>query len=189
MNIQIKDNSPLFFIKDFLIGLFDFVMRIVMSIPFHAVRIAYLRLFIGHLGKNVSISRNVEIRCPKEIFIGDNVVINKNCLLDGRGASLYIENDVDIAQDTYIWTLQHDYNDEKHSGKGATVLICDHAWIGARSNILPGVTIGRGAVVGTCSVVTKDVPELKVVAGIPARVIGTRKNSLSYKLSHRLWFE
>ena len=56
MNIHIKDNSPLFFIKDFLIGLFDFVMRIVMSIPFHAVRIAYLRLFIGHLGKNVSIS-------------------------------------------------------------------------------------------------------------------------------------
>ena len=66
--------------------------------------------------------------------------------------------------------------------------IGDYAWIGARSTIMSGVTIGKGAVVGTCSVVTKDVPENAIVAGIPAKIIGYRNNPLVYELDYTVWF-
>lgn len=58
-----------------------------------------------------------------------------------------------------------------------------------RVTILPGVTIGRGAVVASNSVVTKDVPSMSIVAGIPAKIISERKSKLKYTLLHRPWFE
>ena len=58
------------------------------------------------------------------------------------------------------------------SGEGA-ITVCDYAWIGNRAMVLKGVTIGRGAVVASGAVVTRDVPELTVVAGNPARPIRT----------------
>ena len=144
---------------------------------------------MGGLGRNSTICRNVEIRCLKNVFIGNNSVVNKGVLLDGRGGKLVIGNNVDIAQETYIWTSQHDYNDDHHGLKNSDVEIQDYVWIAARANILPGVVIGKGAVVGTCSLVTKNVQGLEVVAGIPAKHISTRKNSLSYTLYHRPYFK
>lgn len=130
--------------KEFIIGLFDLYCRIIMWLPFHLIRRIHLKMFLGHMGKGVSVSRNVELRNLKHIHIGDHTIVNKRCLLDARGGNLYIGSNVDIAQDTYIWTLQHDYNDDNHCGKGANVTISDYAWIGARSNILPGIKVGRG---------------------------------------------
>ena len=95
---------------------------------------------------------------------------------------------MDIAQETIIWTLGHDVNDINHTSIGADTTISDYVWIGARSTIMPGVTIGKGAIVGTCSVVTKDVPENAIVAGVPARVIGHRDNPLVYELKYKVWF-
>jgi acetyltransferase-like isoleucine patch superfamily enzyme len=54
------------------------------------------------------------------------------------------------------------------------IVIEDHVYIGARDTILPGVTLGRGCVVAPCSTVTRDVPPLAIVAGVPAREVGTR---------------
>lgn len=175
--------------KLLIAAIFEVITKFFMKIPFHFVRRAYLRLFLGKLGKNCTISRNVELRCLKNIFIDDNSIINKNVLLDGRGGKLEIGQNVDVAQDVYIWTSQHDYNDDYHSLKNAGVKIHDYAWIGARSNILPGVIINKGAVIGTCSVVTKDVETMSVVAGIPAKKISNRESKLLYKLKHRPYFE
>ena len=109
---------------------------------------------------------------------------NPDCHLDGRGGELNIGEDVDIGPWTHIWTLQHDPNDPNHGTKEGAVTIGDHVWIASRATILPGVTIGRGAVVACGSVVTKNVPELAIVAGIPAKVIGERKNPLKYELNY-----
>lgn len=65
----------------------------------------------------------------------------------------------------------------------------DYVWIGARATIMPGVTIGRGAVIATGAVVTKDVPEMAIVAGIPARVIGQRRSALKYTLNYSPFFK
>lgn len=171
------------------IGLMSMCTICVMKIPSHYIRLAYLHLILGSIGKNCTICRNVEIRQPQNIFIGNNVVINKRVLLDGRGGKVQIGDNVDIAQDAFIWTLQHDYNDDFHKTCGGDVIIEDYVWVAARSNILPGTRIGKGAVVGTCSLVTKDVPRFSVVAGIPAKKIADRNSKLKYKLFYRPVFE
>ena len=57
----------------------------------------------------------------------------------------------------------------------AAVTICDDVWIGTKVVVLPGVTIGRGAVIGAGAVVTRDIPENAVFAGIPARMLRMRQ--------------
>ena len=68
-------------------------------------------------------------------------------------------------------------------------VIEDYVWIASRATILPGVKIGRGAVIASCAVVTKDVPPLAIVAGVPAKIIGWRKNNMDYKLGKGPWFQ
>ena len=163
--------------------------RFLMHIPSGAVRRALLRLRVAKMGKGVGLLIGVELRKGRNVFIGDRVVINKGVLLDGRGGQLIIGDDVDIAQETNIWTLQHDVHSDTHADQGGDVVIEDHVWIASRVTILPGVRIGRGAVVACNAVVTKDVPPMAIVGGVPAKVIGTRRSQLDYRLSFRPWFE
>lgn len=159
-----------------------------MHIPFRFARIALFKLRVHRCGKGVGLLMGVEIRKGANIEIGDRVVINPRVLLDGRGGRLVIGDDVDIAQEVNIWTLEHDVHSDSHAIVGGDVVIEDHVWIASRATILPGVTIGRGAVVASNSVVTKDVPSLAIVAGVPAQVVGRRRNSLTYRLDYKPWF-
>lgn len=174
--------------KEFLSGLFALTISLIMVIPFHLFRMGVLRIVLKRMGKCVAICRNVEFRCPYRISIGDNTTINKKVLLDGRGGRIVIGNNVDVAQECNIWTLQHDYNSPVYKTVGGDVVIEDYVWLASRCTILPGVKIGYGAVVASCSVVTKDVPPLSVVAGCPAKVIGKRDDCMQYHLGHRHWF-
>jgi maltose O-acetyltransferase len=161
----------------------------IMFIPFHFVRLFFIRIAIRQLGKNTNFLMGVEFRQLRNIYIGNNSVINKNVLLDGRGGKLQIGNNVDIAPETNIWTLEHDVHDDYHKDIGAGVTIEDFVWIASRVTILPGVTIGRGAVIATGSVVTKSIPSMAIAAGIPAKIIGERKSKLLYKLNYQPWFK
>lgn len=152
-----------------------------MWIPLHVIRKLTCKVFMKTFSFSSSIRRNVDLRSPYRISIGKNCNINKNCVLDGRG-ELLIGNNVDIAQDVYIWTEEHDYNCPMYTAKIASVLIEDYVWIASKATILPGVKIGRGAVIACGAIVTKDVPPLSIVAGIPAKVIGTRPDNFKYKL-------
>lgn len=134
-----------------------------------------------------SIHRNVDLRSPYRISVGTHTNINKKCVLDGRGG-LTIGNNVDIAQEVNIWTEQHDYNSPNYQSVNKSVVIEDYVWIASRASILPGVRVGRGAVVACGAVVTKDVPPLAIVAGVPAKVIGARKDCMDYHLGSRAWF-
>ena len=133
------------------------------------------------MGKNVYVGRNLKVRSPSKICIGDNVVVNDGVLLDGR-RSLNIGNNVDIAREAAIWTLQHDYNDDYHCVSGGAVCIEDYCWICYRAVILPNISIRRGAVVAAGALVTKDIPPLKVFGGVPAHEISTRRSGLKYEL-------
>ena len=165
------------------------VLKWVMTIPSHHIRLFYLDLVHGGLGKGCTVCRYVEIRNPQNVFLGDHVVVNRYCILDGRGGRLVIGNNVDIALDSYIWTLQHDPDDDFHRTKGGDVNIGDYVWIASRANVLPGVNIGRGAVIAACSMVTKNVEENIIVGGIPAKKIGERHNQFKYTLHFRPLFE
>ena len=100
--------------------------------------------------------------------------IGPKCLLDAR-KGLTIHKNAVIAYEAIIWSLNHDYNDLHFCGIGAPTEIGEYAWICSRSIILPGVKIGKGAIVASNAVVTKDVPDYAIVGGIPAKVIGHRE--------------
>ena len=173
--------------RSFFSGLYHFIIQLCMWMPCHPFRRLVCKLVMSQFGMTCAICRNVDLRSPYRISIGSHTNINKKCVLDGRG-SLIIGNNVDIAQETNIWTEQHDYNSPSFKAFVGRVTIEDYVWIASRATILPGVTIGRGAVVACGAVVTKDVAPFSIVAGVPAKVIGIRQNHLSYRLGDRAWF-
>lgn len=174
--------------KQFLSDFFHFIIGGILKLPIHSLRIAFLRLVGMRIGKHSSICRNIDLRSPYRVSVGSYSTINKKVLLDGRGGYLKIGNCVDIAQECNLWTLQHDYNSSDYASVGGDVIIEDYVWLASRVTILPGVKIGRGSVIGACSVVTKDIPPMSVAVGVPAKVIAKREDCLKYKLGKRGWF-
>ena len=159
-----------------------------MWLPCHPLRRLACRLLMKRFDASSAIYRNVDLRSPYRIVVGAHTNINKRCVLDGRGGVI-IGNNVDIAQETNIWTEQHDYNSPTYKPVCKEVIIEDYVWLASRVTVLPGVHIGRGAVVASGAVVTKDVPPLAIVAGIPAKIIRYRKEeALQYHLGDRAWF-
>lgn len=153
-------------------------------LPCQVIRKLLLKWYGAKIGKNGKISRHVTIKCPWHLSIGDNVVINEDVVLDARGG-LMIGSHVDIARGTYIWSAQHDYNDNTHKYITSAVVIEDYVWIASRATILPGIKIKKGAVVASCALVSKNVEPMSVVGGVPAKQISVRKNELNYVLNSR----
>lgn len=147
---------------------------VVSELPTNVLRCRCLKLLGLKIKGKAFFFEGFHIRNPKGIVLEDGVSIGPKVLLDGR-KGLHIGKSAVIAYDAIIWTLNHDYNDINFCGKGAPVEIGEYAWICSRSIILPGIKVGRGAVVAAGAVVTKDVPDFAIVAGIPAKVIGQRE--------------
>ncbi|MBU3629314.1 acyltransferase [Polynucleobacter sp. AP-Reno-20A-A9] len=124
----------------------------------------------------------------KNITIGDNSVINYGCLIDSRGSYIKIGRNVDIAPYVHIWTLEHDPESESHDVRSGRVFIDDNAWICTRATILPGVRIGKGAVVAAGSLVINDVNDHELVAGVPAKFIKILNSKANYSLNYKPWF-
>ena len=169
------------------IGILLFNM-VVTYIPSHTVRRGFLQVFGAEIGKDSSILRGTNILDIATLKIGEACSIGFRCLLDARGR-ITIGDNVVIASDVQIITAYHDYNDPTFRPIVQPCVIGDYVWIASRSTILAGVTIGRGAVVGACSVVASDVGELEVVAGVPAKVRSKRDpNALQYRPKYRPLF-
>jgi maltose O-acetyltransferase len=123
----------------------------------------------------------------RKVFLGDRNVINFDCLFDGRRHAVRVGNDVSIGPEASILTLGHDPQSPDFTDKGGDVIIGDRAWICYRAIILPGVSIGEGAVVGAGAVVSRDVEPYTIVAGSPAGVVGARTKDLHYECSFTPW--
>lgn len=109
----------------------------------------------------------------KNISIGRNTVVNSFSLIDGRGGCV-IGSNCSISRSVVILSMGHEVDCSNFKLKGGMVVIKDNVWIGYGAIILPGVTIGKNAVVGAGSVVTKSIEENAVVVGNPARKIRER---------------
>lgn len=173
----------------YLLHSFQFLwLQYVGKIPSQTIRNwFYVKWYELTLGKGSVIYNSCHIRAPEKIVIGNNTSIGDQCVLDGR-AGLIIGNSVNLSTAAWIWSAQHDLQDSNFSGQESPVVIEDYAWISSRTTILPGVTIGRGAVVAAGAVVTKSVAPYDIVGGIPAKKIGERNRNLDYKLSSHIAF-
>ncbi len=157
---------------------------LIARIPINALRLLLIRGYL-RLGKKSNVCVNVKILSKHidrgHIQIGNNCIINPDCLLDGRAGTIVIHNNVDIARGTWIFTLEHDPHSDYHDTKCGNVIIEDHVWIASRVTILPGVRIGHGSVIASGAVVTKDVPPMSIAGGVPAKIIGKRESKLLYR--------
>ena len=157
-------------------------------VPIHHYRRWVYRLFGMQIGRGSSIHMGLTLYNPAHITIGNDTIIGEKCTLDGR-AMLRIGNHVDIASEVMIYNSEHDVQDPAFKAIQAPVVIEDYVFIGPRAIILPGVTIRRGAVVAAGAVVTKEVAEDTIVAGVPAKVIGKRAiGEYTYTLGRAAWF-
>jgi acetyltransferase-like isoleucine patch superfamily enzyme len=159
-----------------------------------------LRALVKQFGAAANIRKNVSVIHPETFEIGDGVFIGEQTIIQGRfDGRCVIGNGVWIGPQSYFdardlvieervgWGPGAKVLGSEHTGspagvplietdlKIAPVRICAGADIGVNSIILPGVTVGREAIVGAGAVLTKDVPDFATVAGVPAQVIGWRK--------------
>lgn len=175
-------------IKNILLEFEVFLLHLVGLVPCHCFRRFFYRLAGIKIGKGSTIHTGARFYDPRNINIGEDSIIGEGVVLDGRD-KLMIGNHVDIATEVMIYNSEHDINNESFSATTAPVKIEDYVFIGPRVIILAGVTIGKGAVVGAGAVVTKDVPPYAIVGGVPAKIIGERKNKdLHYRLGRARWF-
>ena len=107
----------------------------------------------------------------KNIHIGQRVFINSGCKMQDQGG-IYIGNDVLIGHNACLLTLNHEMEPENRADMHPKPIhIEDKVWLGSNVTVLPGVTIGEGAIVAAGAVVTKDVESNTIVGGVPAKII------------------
>lgn len=125
---------------------------------------------VQELGKQVTVEKGANLQAG--VILKDFSGVGINCLVS-KGTTIH--EHAMMGPDCLIYTSNHKFDQESRQFKGFTavqpVVIQEHAWLGARCIILPGVTIGKGAIIGAGAVVTKDVPDYHVAAGNPARIV------------------
>lgn len=132
-----------------------------------------IRGMLGRIGDSFLIHSPFRCDFGKHIFIGKNFISNFNLTILDE-AIVTIGNNVFIGPNCGIYTINHALlPDQRNAGvmKAAPVTIGNDVWLAADVKVLPGVTIGDGAVIGAGSVVTRDIPPRVLAAGNPCRVI------------------
>jgi putative colanic acid biosynthesis acetyltransferase WcaF len=141
--------------------------------PLNFWRIWILRGFGARIHGRPFVHQRARIQIPWNLTLHDRA-----CLGDGANAyslgEIEIHEHATVAQEAYLCTGSHAFNKRSMNLITAKITLEAHAFIGARAFIMPGLTIGREAVVGAMSVVTKNVAANAIVAGNPARQIGVR---------------
>lgn len=161
----------------------EFFSQLIFMLPrfrsLNYIKSLYLRVFFGaKVGKRVIFYSNIWIFTGRNLTLGDDVDLATGVLITTDGG-VFIGDRTLVGYGTKILSSNH--NVPKLPGRifdsghtKAPVRIGKDAWLGANCIILPGVTIGNGAIVAAGSVVTKDVPPNVFVGGIPAKIIKER---------------
>jgi putative colanic acid biosynthesis acetyltransferase WcaF len=141
--------------------------------PLNEWRLFWLRVFDAKIDGKPFVHQRARIAVPWNLILHDRA-----CL--GDRANAYSLGEIEIgaratvAQEAYLSAGSHDFDDPNMSLVAGKIVIGEDAFVGARAFVLPGVTIGARAIVGACSVVTKDVPANVIAAGNPCKVLRPR---------------
>lgn len=138
-----------------------------------------LRGFLKHLGCETTIQSGLRVLTPELVSIGDHCNLGPDVFITG-GGGVTIGNWVGLGPGVKIWSVNHRFDDPDtpwllQGSIMKEVVIEDDVWLAANVFVMPGVRIGRGAIVSATSLVNKSIPAFAIVAGNPARVVGWRK--------------
>ncbi len=144
--------------------------------PMHAWRVRVLRMWGCKTGARCHVYSDAVIWAPWNLTLEDDACI-------GDGADIYSVGEIRlgkraiVSQQAFLCTASHDHRQQNFPLIVKPIVLEERAWVAARAIVLPGITIGAGAVVGAGSVVTRDVPAGCTVAGNPARVVRSKEES------------
>ena len=144
--------------------------------PANPWRLFWLGVFDAKIEGTPFVHQRARIAVPWNLTLHD-----RSCL--GDGANAYSLGQIEIgaravvAQEAYLNTGSHDFSRPSMPLVVAKITIGEDAFVGARAFVMPGIKIGARAIVGACSVVTKDVPENVVAAGNPCRILHPRNGN------------
>lgn len=143
------------------------------------LRQVFYAKFFKAFGRDVRIREGVIIGSPEQIELGDNVRLNPGAYLDGRCGGIEIGDRVLIGPYAVIVSSNHCIPNKRGrifeaGNEGEKIIIGKDSWLGAQASVLSGVNVGEGVVVGAGSVVTKDLGDFTIAAGVPAKVIKER---------------
>jgi maltose O-acetyltransferase len=166
-----------------------FLLWIVGYVPSHLIRKFFYRLAGIRMGRGTTFHMGARFYLPRNISLGEDTVVGDHAFIDGR-AKVVIGSHTDIASQLMIYNSEHDLSDPGFLATEEPVTIGNYCFIGPRVIIMPGVSIGDGAVVAGGAVVTKDVDAGAIVGGVPAKEIGRRPlKEFQYKLGRARLFQ
>ena len=164
--------------------IFHFINHILNKIPSRRIRmIFYSFLSKGNISRKASIGLGVRILDIRNVQIGAHSNINFDSIIDGRGGAIKIGENVDIAPQVNIWSLEHNPNSENHESRNGSVIIEDYCWIANRVTILPGTHIEKHHVAGAGGVLKGSYSEKAISMGNKARVVGSKSAFRKEKLT------
>ena len=141
-----------------------------LAVPLSEEYFSLMReLFYNQIGENSIVYNQLTVVRPKNVKIGKNVTVMNGALMMSAGG-ITLEDNVLIAANVQLISNNHDPYD-RYVITCKPILIKEGAWVGAGATILPGVTVGKHAIIGANSVVSKDIPDYAVAVGCPAKVI------------------
>ncbi len=144
------------------------------SFPFNGVKIFWLKFFGAKVGKGVVIKPGVNIKYPWRLKIGNHVWIGEKVWLDNLG-DVVIEDNVCISQGAMLLCGNHNYKKTSFDLMVGDITLKQGSWVGAKSVVCPGVTVGSHAVLSVGSVATQNLEEYTIYQGNPAISTGKRE--------------
>lgn len=161
----------------------ELVLWLVCALPAGSgiwLRARLLPRFFASFGTGTVIQENFRVTTPARIHVGRSCNFGRGVFLTG-GGGITIGDHVGIGPDSKVWSVNHRFADPdvpwlEQGYDEAAVVVEDDVWIGANCFVMPGTTIGRGAILSAGTVLMKSVPPCAIVAGNPGRIVGWRRH-------------
>lgn len=143
------------------------------------MRAWFMPFFLKKLGEDTTLQSGLRLTNPEKISIGSHCNLAQGAFITG-GGGVRIGDWVGFGPDVKVWSVTHRFDDAERpwllqGWEMKAVEIEDDVWLGANVFVMPGVTIGKGAIISAGTVINKSIPPYALVAGNPGRVVGWRK--------------